>query len=395
MGELDCPRCPHRLELFLHSRETVLCGCVLVLMVLFLITGGVARAYHQKLHALAGQWFAAGEKDLNARDAEAALSDLRNALVYEPEDPRIQFRLTQALIAEGRYEEAHSYLLGMLAHSPSDAPVNLSLARIAAGSGNETDALRYYHGAIYGVWPRDAETNRLNARLELCRVLIARNDDSNADSELIALEAEIPQQQGALLHEKAGELFLHAGDTTRALVEFRRALEGVHPPDGALRGAGLAAYQMGDLQLAERYLDRAYRQKRDDPEVTATLDTTRLVLAWDPDARGLTDARRRERVRHDLAQAISRAGSCTKNSSSDLSNTTTGQTTDLATEYARAKTLQAELSDRNLERHPEELDVAINLVFSIEATASQECGQSTGLDKALEILAKRPRNGEP
>jgi hypothetical protein len=47
-----------------------------------------------------------------------------------------------------------------------------------------------------------------------------------------------------------------------------------------------------------------------------------------------------------------------------------------------------------LEQHPEELDAAINLVFSIESTASRECEQSTGLDKALEILAKHRRNGE-
>jgi tetratricopeptide (TPR) repeat protein len=393
-GKKDCPRCDHRLELFLHSRETVLSGCALLIVILFFITEGVARGYHVKLHELAGQWFESGQKDLSEGNANAALADFRNALVYEPEDPRIQFRLTQALIADGRDEEARSYLLGMLARSPSDAPVNLALARIAASSGNETDALRYYHGAIYGVWPNDPETNRLNARLELSRMLIARGDDSDADGELIALEAEIPQQRGASLHEQAGELFLRAADVTRALEEFRRALAGPRVPVGALRGAGLTAYQMGDFRVAERYLDRAYREKHDDPEVGQALDTTRLILAWDPEARGLTYVQRRERARHDLEQAISRVKSCAASSGVDLSSTQMSQASDLAAEYVQAKSAQAGISDRNLERHPENLETAINLIFTMESTAGKTCGQTTGLDNALEILGERQQSRE-
>lgn len=394
LGKTDCPRCDHRLELFLNSRETVLLGCALLIVILFFITEGIARGYHVKLHELAGQWFETGEKDLNTGNADAALVDFRNALVYEPEDLRIQFRLTEALIADGRYEEARSYLLGMLAHSSSDAPVNLALARIAARAGNEVDALRYYHGAIYGVWPNNPEANRLNSRLELCRMLIARGDDSDADSELIALAAEIPQQHGALLHEQAGELFLRADDVTRALEEFRRALVGPRPPAGALRGAGLTAYQSGDFHLAERYLDRAHREQHDDADVAAALDTTRLILAWDPQAPGLTYVQRRERVRHDLAQAISRVESCAKSGGVDLSKTTAGSMPDLAAEYARAKNVQAGISDRDLARHPEALEDAINLIFAMESTAKRICGETSGLDRALEILGAHWQSNE-
>jgi tetratricopeptide (TPR) repeat protein len=410
-GRADCPQCSHRLEQFLHARETVLFGSLLVIVVLSFITGAVARGYHLKLHALAGQWFNAGEKELNTGNAEAALADLRNALVYEPEDPRIEFRLAQALIANERYGEAQSYLLGLLAHSPSDAEVNLALARIAAGAGNETDALRYYHGAVYGVWQSNPEENRLNARVELCRFLIVRNDDTSADGELMALEAEIPQQHATALHAEAGELFLRAGDASRALEEFRRALSTPHPPTEAWRGAGLAAYQMGDFRQAQRYLERAYREKKDDADVAAELGTTRLMLAWDPEARGLTEAQRRERVRHDLAQAISLTESCAKSSGIDLSKapeqtTGAGQNAeanqkrpaapsgDLATEYAQATNLQGSLSDRNLSRHPEELDAAINMIFTLELTASQKCGEPTGLDEALVILGKHRQNRE-
>ena len=138
--------------------------------------------------------------------------------------------------------------------------------------------MRYYHSAIYGVWPRDGETNRLKTRLELCQFLIARHDTSGAEAELIAFAAEIPNEGGGTLDEQAGELFLTVGDANRALVEFRRALAAPHPPAGSLRGAGLAAFQLGDYFQAERYLDRASRIRKDDPMVSQSLTMSRLVL---------------------------------------------------------------------------------------------------------------------
>lgn len=383
VGRIDCPHCDHRFEQFLHSRETVLSGCIILIIILFFVTEGVARAYHVKLHALAGEWFAEGEQDLSSGSAQKALADFRNALVYEPEDPRIQFRLTEALIANDRDEEAHSYLFGLLAHSPSNAEVNLELARIATRSGSEAEALRYYHAAIYGVWLGNPEMNRLNTRLELSRFLIGRSDAANADGELIALEAEIPQQHGgAVLHEQTGELLLQAGDVDRALREFRKALASGRPPVGALRGAGLSAFQMGDFRLAERYLERAYREKRNDSEVGATLETTQLILAWDPEAPGLADTDRRERERHDFAQAFSRLQSCARDTGTDLTDTAKPQS-DLTTLYAQARAMQPRLSERNLARHPEPSDVVMNLVLAIESATVQKCGQPAGLDKAL------------
>ncbi|HEU5410562.1 MAG TPA: tetratricopeptide repeat protein, partial [Candidatus Acidoferrales bacterium] len=87
-------------------------GSALIVIVLFFVTGGIVRAYHEKLHALAGQWFAAAETSLKAGNARAALADLRNALMYEPEDSRIQFRLAQALMASAHDDEARTYLEG-------------------------------------------------------------------------------------------------------------------------------------------------------------------------------------------------------------------------------------------------------------------------------------------
>jgi tetratricopeptide (TPR) repeat protein len=417
-GSVDCPQCDHRLELFLRSRETVLIACLLIVVVLFLVTGAVTRAYHEKLHALAGQWFAAAQKELNSGNAAEALVDLRDALAYEPEDPRIQFRLAQALTADGRDEEARSYLEGLLARSPSDAEVNLALARIASKGGNETDVLRYYHGAIYGVWQSNPEANRLNTRLELCKFLVARNDDASADGELIALESEIPQKNGAALHEQTAELFLRAGDASRALNEFRLALRGPHAPATAWKGAGIAAYRLGYFEVAERYLGRAERIDKHDAEVTDALGISRLAQAWDPYSPGLTETQRHDRTRHDFAQAMQRLQSCAKSSGVQLAAQATnltamlppsghadgpgpspaqpgrGERTDLATLYAQGQSLQAQLVERNLRGHPEEIDAAMQWVFSTETATAQKCGEPSGLDKALLELQKFRQGGE-
>jgi len=234
-GATECPRCDNGLFVLLHSREIVLSLTALIVIVLFFLTGFITRDYHRKLTALGREWFDAGEQQLKSGNAAEALADFHTALVYSPDDTQIQFQLAQALAAEGRTSEARAYLLELQAHAPSDAPINLALARIAAGAGSESDAVRYYHGAIYGVWPREAEANRLNARLELCRFLIARGDTSIAEAELIALASEIPERNGASLHAQTGELFLRIGDASRALSEFHGALTVAHAPADALR----------------------------------------------------------------------------------------------------------------------------------------------------------------
>lgn len=391
----DCPQCEHRFKTFLHSRETVLTASALIVLILFVITGAVARSYHEKLHALAGQWFAAAEKDLEAGNAQRALSDLRNALVYEPEDPRIQFRLAQALVADNRDEEARSYLEGLLARSPSDAEVNLALGRIAANTDDERDALRYYHGAIYGVWPENPRENRLSARLELSKYLVARNDYADAAGELIALQSEIPEKNGEALREQTAELFLRAGDARRALGEFKLALRPPQAPATAWKGAGMAAYNLGEFAAARRYLTRAHRMLKDDDQVSATLETVTLALAWNPYMRGLTEEQKRERTRHDFEQAMSRLENCAKSSGVDLSaqTATTGEA-NLSALYAQAQNLQPRLAEKNLRRHPEQADAAMNLVFAIEAATAEKCGEPTGLDEALLELQKFEPGGE-
>ncbi|HEV2617230.1 MAG TPA: tetratricopeptide repeat protein [Candidatus Acidoferrales bacterium] len=366
---------------------------VVVVIFLFFLTGFITRGYHRELGRLGRQWFATGEQQLKAGHAALALADFHTALVYSPDDTQIQFQLAQALAVGGRDSEAKAYLLELQAHAPSDAPINLALARISAGAGLAADALRYYHRAIYGVWPSDAETNRLNARLELSRFLIAHGNTSIAEAELIALAAEIPERNGASLHTQAGELFLRIDDANRALSEFRSALTVAHPPEDALRGAGLAAYQLGQFRQAERYLDRAHRLNKEDADVSRALNVSRLALSADPSAPGLSEAERRDLVRRDFEQAFKRLQSCAKSRGVDLFARETPQS-DMANLGSQAKTLRLRLTDQYLKRHAEQKDVAMNFVFVAEDVAAKECGAPQGIDEALTLIGKLHRGGE-
>lgn len=392
-GATECPRCDNGLFVLLRSREIVLSLTAVIVIVLFFLTGFITRDYHRKLTALGRQWFDEGEQQLKSGNAAAALADFHTALVYSPDDTQIQFQLAQALAAEGRNSEARAYLLELQAHAPSDAPINLALARISAGAGSEADAVRYYHGAVYGVWPSDAEANRLKARLELCRFLITRGDTSIAEAELLALASEIPERNGASLHAETGDLFLRIGDATRALSEFRSALTVEHPPKDALRSAGLAAYQLGEFQQAERYLDRARRLGNRDADVSRALDISRLVTSADPYAPGLSEADRRDRARRDFEQAFGRLQSCAKSRGIDLFAKDAPRS-EMVTLGMQAKALEAQLTDQNLRQHPGQIDVAMNLVFVTEDAVTKECGAPQGMDEALTLVGKFHQGGE-
>lgn len=390
-GEAVCQHCGRRNSAFQFSPEIVLTLSGLLLAVLFFLTGFVTRAYHQKLGNLSQQWFQRGQKDLHAGKASQATGDFRTALVYSPDDTQIQFRLAEALAALGHYPEAHAYLLQLLGQEPSDAPINLALARLAAHAGSEADALRYYHGAIFGVWPEGPAARRLDTRFELCRFLLDRHDDSNAEAELIALAAEIPEQN-AELHVQAGDLFVRAGDPTHGLEEFRRALAISPSLVPALRGAGLAAYQIGDYRRAQGYLERVHRADKKDSEVSSALDLSRLVLLADPSTPGLSETERRERVRGDFRQAFSRLQGCMKTLGISTSSATP-QHSDIAGLWAKAKDMQPRLSRISF-RRSENQDAALSLAFEIERLCAQKCGPPPDADEALLLLEKNRGGGQ-
>lgn len=147
IGHEECPHCAVSRGWWTVERETLLLLSLAALAVLFTITGIAANLNHSKKQALGQQWFAEGERALQGGQAGQALMDFRTALAYSPDTSIYRLRLAQALVAAHRSEEARSHLL--------------TLWR------DELDALRYFHNAIYGVWPTDPVMQRIQTRFKL------------------------------------------------------------------------------------------------------------------------------------------------------------------------------------------------------------------------------------
>ena len=79
-GQVECPLCAeHGSFLWTLQRDTFLLLTFLILIGLFVVTGFASRSYHAKEKALGEGWFARGEVDLRAGQAQAAVEDFRTA----------------------------------------------------------------------------------------------------------------------------------------------------------------------------------------------------------------------------------------------------------------------------------------------------------------------------
>jgi tetratricopeptide (TPR) repeat protein len=371
---------PHR-----FSREVILFACLVLLLIFFAFTAFLTRMYHHRVHALADEWFAKGEASFQAHDVAAALTDYRNALVYSPNSANFQFHLAQALAAAGRGDEARAYLLNLLSETPGSGEINLELARIAARQGAMPEALRYYHGAIYGVWDSDPIAMRWRVGRELCEYLLDRGAANQAAAELILLADNTPPDdvEG---QEIVGSLLLRAQHWPRALSAFRSVLAAEGRDAEALKGAGTAAFQLGQYSQAVEYFNHLPRDQAGDPQVKEMIETCRQISEADPLRPGLPVDVRAQRAASALATAESRVQECA--SSRGFSLTDSPPQSDLQRAYATSQRNKMEWSERNLRRFPDRVDAAMSLAFNLENLATQVCGAPQGKDNALWLLGR-------
>lgn len=383
-----------------YSRETILLSCVGLLLLLLALTAFISRMYHKNIHVLADEWFARGETEFRAGNPREAAKDYRNALVYSEDNAVFQFHLAQALTAAHEDDEAQSYLLNLLVESPGSGEINLELARIAARSKSKQsmqEALRYYYGAIYGVWDGDPLPKRWDARRELCEYLLAHGTIAQAQPEAIALAQDVPP--GDLVRQKeAAALLMDASLWDRALSEYR-AILGSHKRDpDVLAGAGISAFQLGQYARAVQYLNELPRSDRAEPQVLTSLALAREVEATSPFLSGLSSRERAHRTAAALVRAKSLAQSCSQRSASAANSKAPAApaTATPATANSALRKLQDELAknsrfwtEPNFIRNPGQIDPAMRWVFDVENAAAQSCGQSQNLaDRALLLIAK-------
>jgi tetratricopeptide (TPR) repeat protein len=374
-----------------YVQRRVLLLSLILLGVLFAITATLARTYHAREEGLVEEWNRQGNADLAGGKPGQAFEDFRNALSYGPDNPLVELRLAEALLADGRFTEARSYLVTLWERSPGSGEVNLDLAHVSLQLGDVEAAIHYFRIAIFGSWEKQPAIQRRNVRLELCEYLLSHQRINDAQAEIAGLAADTPAEDG-LLREQTGLLFLKAGEPDRALAEFEAALKTNPRQSRWLSDAGQAAYDAGDYLKAEAYFSKADRENPSD-EIHASLVLVRNVLGNDPFLAGLSDEEQTRRSWRDFKQGLARLRQCTETPAAGSSSA--ASTSDLQLLTKQVQDLQKRVNLRSLRKHPETRNEAMQLVFRIEDAASQNCGPGTGMDQALVLIEKRHEGSTP
>lgn len=387
-GESPVPETAARMP-GVYARERVLIAAVVLLLALFAFTAFVARQYHRTVHRLGDQWFSKGEAALKAGETSRAITDYRNALVYKPDEESFEFHLAVALDRAGREDEARSYLLSLLNDSPGSGPINLALARIAVNLKNSSNAVRYYHNAIYGVWDSDPLLQRWDVRRELCEYLLNRQDTVGAEPDLIALAQETPPND-VRRENVSGDLLLRAGLWNRALTAYRAALTVNRHDTDALSGAGRAAFQLAMYSDAADYFRRLPPSEREAPAVADDFALAQEAATMNALRPGLRASEAAKRTTKALAVALSRISSCAQSHGQPLkaSPHSTAPPSELQTLYATARQNRQIWSEMNLAHHPDQVVAAMTFAVQAERAASQDCGPPATIgDRALSLIA--------
>ena len=362
------------------QREPVILAALSALAILaFVGVSGLSRIYHAQLADLGNRWFIRGEADLKAHRDELAVNEFRTALLYSRDDFTYQLDLAEALIGLKKTNEAYAYLVNLWEREPENGLVNLELARIAVQRADTEKALRYYHNAIYAIWPGDQEVQRRNARLELIEYLLSINAKTQAQAELIALAENLDEDPAT--HARVGDLFLQAQDYEHALAEYRQSLKSDRHNAAELAGAGQAAFELGRYDIAQRYLAAAIATNPNDTQSAELLGTTELVLRMDPFRRQIP-VDQRHRI---VIQAFNAAGERLKACPAVDSSANIAAQPRLAEKWASMK---PQITEEGLRRNPDLVEQAMNLVFDIERQTNAACGTPTGTDLALFLISK-------
>ena len=418
-GAYWCPSC---------SKLNVTSGVrvVFVFFIVAIIAGfGLTKAYVSYLRSLesslAQRWFQRGEQAVAKGYASVAIDDYRNALGYAEGNPEYRLKLAEALMKEGRLAEARANLLTLWSKDPADAQLNLDLARVYVALKKPELAVRYYRAAIDGVWESDPLQRRVDARMELVHYLMQNGGKARASAELIAIQAESPDDPAVSL--KVGDLLLQLGENSRASKSFNAILKQNDKDVDALSGAGQAALAMGDYPQAVRLLTKA-----DDltGSKAGTPQADRLALAQqaydtDPYLRDLTISQRANRVAAAFDLAMERLRSCAsqqtialspeppvavpQRSTPALPTKQNGYVTTIAPGAAAPNSLQL-LYDSGtqkqptakaeaLRRNPDAIAPTMDFVFEVMRATENVCPPTSLQERALQLITRHEGEGQP
>jgi len=348
----------------------------------FVVVSHLVTRYRANTKQIGWHLFQRGVADAKAGNLIGALDEFRGALTYDPGNSQYQLWLARALRDSGRLSESQAYLLSLWERAPQDSTINLALARLAVRQHALDNAIRYYHNAIYGIWDRDADSNRRTTRLELIQFLVQENALAQAQAELLSMAQTLPPEPE--LHLQVAVLFTRAGDQHHALAEYRQVLHLDRRNQAALAGAGEAAFQLRRYDLAQHFLKTAVETDSADVQSRQLLGTVNLLLGSDPFRPRISDAERNRRLQAAFEHAGRRLQACAASLQLDLTSPSANGLHDLSVQWNE---LQPKLRQLRSAGETDLPDIIMDLVSTIEQKTAERCGPPTGMDLALSLIS--------
>jgi Flp pilus assembly protein TadD len=263
--------------------------------VLFTIDTFLAKTERAEDRAQASQLFAEGERMVGQGRYADAISRLSDAVSIQRDNREYRLALADAYLAAGRSADAEAALNELLQEDSTDGAANLAMARVLLKEDRTTDAISFYHRAIYGHWKDQAMENRVRVRFELVDLLARQDAKADLLAELLPLQEEAPDDLQT--RQRIGRLFISAGSSSHAAEVFQDILRR-HPQDAdAYAGLGAAEAARGNYQTARIDYSTAAHLKPQDDGIRGRLELIDQVLELDPTQRGLDT---RERYRRSL-----------------------------------------------------------------------------------------------
>lgn len=289
----------------------------LILIVAAVIAGlAVADTFLEKteqaeLRDEASQSHSKGLEFLKKGKAAAAVDALRKTHSLDRSNLDYELDLIEALMSDDKASEAQPMMKEVLEEDPNDGRANLIAARLTSNMGKIVDAESYYHRAIYGEWPADAEVHQTAARLELVDFLVKNGKQHELLAELLPLQEEAARDRQ--LDAKLGHLFLMAGSPSRAAEIFRSLIQRDRNNAAAYAGLGEAELSEGDFHAAHSSFAVASARNPNDPSIHLRLDLSTALTALDPTPRWLSSIDKYRRSLRILQLATEDLNQCVAN----------------------------------------------------------------------------------
>ncbi len=273
-----------------------------------LIVAGLVFWQRSRRAEVGAQAYRNGETLLEQGRVDESVSAFRSALAHSPMDVRTRAALGLALVEASHFDDALSYLSGVVKVNPDNGPVWVGLAEVAMARGDRKQALQFYAQAFSKRWPAQDEARRRSAHLKYAALL---NDDgrrSEAVSSLLSMIEQIGDDPAA--GKKAADAVKAIGSLEQA-EEAYTALAARFPADASvwLRLGDTRFAADKDVPALDAYR-RAAAADPANPEARSAVAPIQEIRRLDPTERGLSIAERARRWDEILRLVLDQAAVC-------------------------------------------------------------------------------------